>query len=273
MAVMRAGDIDHDENIFVSDYNRWAAGFGTSSGYLVTDLDMDRNAFVSDYNKWAANFGSTTNVGAGGCAFVDNRDGHVYKCITIGSQTWMAENLAWLPSVSPPTAASDTDPYYYVVGYEGSTVSAAKATANFGIYGVLYNWPAAMTDCPSGWHLPTDEEWKVLEKNQGMSISEADADGWRYSSTVGGRLKESGMAHWSGPNTGATNTSGFTALAGGYRYGGVFSNFGNYTYFWSASESGSLYAWDRFLNNLTDGVGRDFSNRNDGFSVRCIQNN
>jgi hypothetical protein len=60
---MVAGDIDQDGNIFVSDYNRWAIGFGTTNGYFYSDLDMDGNVFVSDYNKWAINFGSTIDSG------------------------------------------------------------------------------------------------------------------------------------------------------------------------------------------------------------------
>ncbi|MBS0010414.1 MAG: hypothetical protein KFF49_03335, partial [Bacteroidales bacterium] len=65
---------------------------------------------------------------------------------------------ALLPSVSLSTEGNYTDPYYYVYGYEGSNVSEAKATINYQTYGVLYNWPAALTACPDGWHLPTDAE-------------------------------------------------------------------------------------------------------------------
>lgn len=78
-AVMAAGDIDHDDNIFVSDYNIWAIEFGATNGYNRSDVDMDRNAFVSDYNKWATNFGSTTSIGTGGITFTDSKPGHTYK--------------------------------------------------------------------------------------------------------------------------------------------------------------------------------------------------
>jgi uncharacterized protein (TIGR02145 family) len=54
----------------------------------------------------------------------------------------------------------------------------------------LYNWPAAIAACPAGWHLPTDEEWKILEKNQGMTNSDGDATEWRNSGTVGGNFGE-----------------------------------------------------------------------------------
>ena len=271
-AVMKAGDIDQDENIFVSDYNRWATGFGATNGYHNSDLDMDKNVFVSDYNKWATNFGSTTSVGSGKCSFTDPRDGHVYNCIIIGTQTWMAENLAWLPSVSPSSAGSDTDPYYYVYGYEGGTVASAKVTTNFGTYGVLYNWPAALTVCPSGWHLPSDDDWKILEKHQGMSNSDADVQGSRYSGSVGGKLKETGTSHWWGLNIAATNTSGFTALPGGFRNNNLgFSSIGYYGYFWTATGNSASAAWSRAMDYGFSGVHRNDLARSYSLSVRCIK--
>ena len=95
--------------------------------------------------------------------FVDSRDGTEYKTIKIGNQTWMAENLKYLPSVVGSATGSSTDPYYYVYGYQGTDILAAKATDNYKTYGVLYNWSAALTACPSGWHLPTDAELNTLE--------------------------------------------------------------------------------------------------------------
>ena len=271
-AVMKAGDIDHDENIYVSDYNSWAAGFGATTGYFTPDIDMDRNVYVSDYNKWASNFGSTTSIGTGlGCTFTDSRDGRVYRCVVIGTQTWMAENLAYLPSVTPSNVSSYTTPYNYVHGYSGTTVSEAKATANFGTYGVLYNWPAATAACPSGYHLPIDEEWKTLEKNQGMSQLDSDAEGWRNSGTVGSKLKEAGTSHWYTPNTGATNSSGFTALPGGNFYGGNFVGLRNYARFWSATTSGMSYAWYRVLYYGYAGVARYTFDRDGGFAIRCLK--
>ncbi|MCX6227333.1 MAG: hypothetical protein NTV01_21735 [Bacteroidia bacterium] len=212
-----------------------------------------------------------TTTGGGG-AFTDPRDGHNYPYKTIGIQTWMTENLAYLLAVSPSSAGSETNPYYYVLGYEGSTVASAKATANYSTYGVLYNWEAAKTACPSGWHLPTDDEWKILEKNQGMSETDANTGGWRDSGAVGGKLKETGTTHWWNPNTGATNSSGFTALPGGYRYNsGAFSLLGLYAYFWSSSECGSTALY-RYLDYYFDGVYQDCRYRSYGFSVRCLRN-
>ena len=114
--------------------------------------------------------------------FTDERDGHVYKYVTIGTQSWMAENLAYLPQVSKPSATIDSNaPLYFVLNYDGEDISAAKATEEFGLYGVLYNCYAAMGQadaqggdaeanpsgvqgpCPNGWYVPSKAEWKVLE--------------------------------------------------------------------------------------------------------------
>jgi uncharacterized protein (TIGR02145 family) len=203
--------------------------------------------------------------------FTDSRDSRIYKWVKVGTQTWMAENLAYLSSVSPSASGSETDPYIYVYGYEGAILSAAKAIANYNTYGALYNWPAALTACPAGWHLPSDAEWKILEKNQGMTQSDADASGLRNSGTVGGKLKETGTTHWLSPNSGATNASGFTTLPGGYRdaFGG-FGGLGTVAYFWSASEA-APFAWNRYLSD-NDGVYRyNYYFLRNGYSVRCIK--
>ena len=234
---------------------------------------MDRNVYVSDFNKWAVNFGSTSGMETLGCQFTDSRDGHVYVCTTIGTQVWMAENLGYLPSVNTYPSYSSATSYYYVYEYNGTSVSEAKATANYGTYGVLYNWPAAMAACPSGWHLPTDEEWKILEKNQGMTESDADATIWRNSGTVGGKLKETGTSHWYSSNTGVTNSSGFTALPGGYYNSGGFLLLGPRAFFWTASGNGASNIWYRALYAEYAGVYRNNYDRGIAMSVRCLQNN
>lgn len=114
--------------------------------------------------------------------FLDPRDNTVYRTVTIGDQTWMAQNLAWLPSVHrPETAAScQGEPYQYVLNYDGEDVAAAKATEEYALYGVLYNWYAVVGEgnsagvpsdavpsgvqgpCPDGWHVPSQAEWQTL---------------------------------------------------------------------------------------------------------------
>jgi uncharacterized protein (TIGR02145 family) len=202
--------------------------------------------------------------------FVDERDDHEYKMVKIGEQTWMTENLAWLPVVSPSSNGSDADLYYYVYGYEGTDVSEAKATDNYTTYGALYNYPAALTACPDGWHLPTDEEWKTLEKYLGMSSSDADDNNWRNSGDVGLKLKST--SGWL-ENGDGDNSSGFNAFSGGLRdYFGGFGYLGYRAYFWSSSPDGSSDAWHRSLSFESGGVDRNHFERRWGFPVRCLQN-
>ena len=187
-------------------------------------------------------------------------DGYDYSTVQIGEQCWFSENCRYLPVVSPSSEGNDTDPYYYVNGYEGSTVAEAKATEYYQTYGVLYNWPAVMTEgiCPSGWHVPTDGEFTELtDFLGGLSVA-------------GGKMKEAGYDHWLSPNTGATNSSGWTGLPGGYRYLGGFGSDGDDGLWWSASESGSN-AWRRELNYNFDDVDRGIFGQTLGFSARCVR--
>jgi uncharacterized protein (TIGR02145 family) len=216
----------------------------------------------------------------------DSRDGNEYESIAIGTQVWMAENLAYLPSVSPPETGSDSQKQYYVYGYSGTNISAAKTNPNFSIYGVLYNWSAAIDGeessfsnpsgvkgiCPDGWHLPSDEEWLILEKYLGMNEAEANSVKWRNSGIVGGALKEAGTSHWESPNTEGTNTSGFSALGGGERNpSGIFRYLNNFTGFWSASDYDASFGFYRFLGYDRIGVDRNYTSKSYGFYVRCIK--
>ncbi len=193
----------------------------------------------------------------------DLRDGQKYQTIEIGNQSWMAENLKYLPSVSPSSGGSYTEPYYYVYGYEGTNVNGAKATDNFNTYGALYNWPAALTACPPGWHLPSDADWTTLTDYLGGE------------SVAGGKMKstgsiDAGTGLWYAPNTDATNESGWSGLPGGYRDGN-FYNLCSAGYWWSSSERGADNAWDRDMYYRYGGVGRRNYNKDYGFSVRCLR--
>jgi uncharacterized protein (TIGR02145 family) len=112
--------------------------------------------------------------------------------------------------------------------------------------------------CPSDWHIPSDDEWTHLtDFLGGVSVG-------------GGKMKETGYDHWLSPNTGATNSSDFSGLPGGFRYSGGFFNIGHYGYWWSSTESGS-YSWLRLLSYYYDTVLHgDYSQAN-GVSARCIR--
>jgi uncharacterized protein (TIGR02145 family) len=220
--------------------------------------------------------------------FTDPRDGTVYKMVKIGSQVWMAENLAYLPSVVGSDSGSQTTPCYYVYGYDGTNVSEAKATSNFSTYGVLYNWSAAMDGsasngsgsgfvqgvCPPDWHLPSDAEWKQLEMYLEMSQTQADNKGWR-GSDQGSYLKEEGTTHWmSHYKNDATNSSGFTALPGGFRFdNGLFNNIRRNGRWWTATEDNAALAYYRGISFDNSTVFRGVLNKELGHSVRCIQDN
>jgi uncharacterized protein (TIGR02145 family) len=204
--------------------------------------------------------------------FVDSRDGNRYKYVKIGNQTWMAEDLKYLPKVFGPDSGSRTNPLYYVYGYNGTSVSEAKATANYQNYGVLYNWTAAMDStpatqlgsiqgaCPDGWHLPSNSEWIEL----------VDYLGGRP--VAGGKLKEAGTTHWRSPNVNATNESGFTALPAGNRNNqGVFEFQGENVIWWTSTPLGSNNAFIRNVYYNYGDIYRIDLDKELGFCVRCVQ--
>jgi len=172
-------------------------------------------------------------------SFTDSRDGKIYKTVTIGTQTWMAENLAY--KVNNGCWAYNDD------------------LTNVATYGYLYNWETAKTACPTGWHLPTEIEWTTLINYLGQVDS------------VGGKLKSNSI--WVSHDGNVTNSSGFSALPGGFRfYVGHFYNIGLYGHWWSASEYDSYYAKSYDLGYDFSGVTIISFNKGDDFSVRCVKN-
>jgi uncharacterized protein (TIGR02145 family) len=124
--------------------------------------------------------------------------------------------------------------------------------------------------CPTGCHLPSDEEWKELEMYLGMSQAEADKTGW-HGTNEGGKMKDT--VYWVSPNTGATNESGFSAFPGGYRdyKFGYFYNLHEEAKFWSSTESGIYNAFIRGLQyDRSDIITYTSNYKNTGASVRCI---
>ncbi|MBK7713375.1 MAG: fibrobacter succinogenes major paralogous domain-containing protein [Bacteroidales bacterium] len=174
-------------------------------------------------------------------------DGNAYSVVTIGTQTWMGENLKTtkfndgtsIPNITGGTewANMDTPAFCWYNNSEPSYKS---------LYGGIYNWHAVNTGklCPTGWHVPLAEDYTILIGYLGGE------------SLAGGKLKEAGTAHWATPNLGATNGSGFTALPGGGRYniysaGGSFTDLGNFGYWWSATASATTakpFSYDMGFN-------------------------
>jgi len=222
---------------------------------------------LSDENKCAihTSFSSNTNwpydwsefcpAVFNSCGDDIGHEGYNYNTVQIGEQCWFSENCRYLPSVSPSSDGSGTEPYYYVYDYQGTDVGAAQATDNYETYGVLYNWPAVMTEglCPSGWHIPSDGEFTELTDYLGGE------------SVAGDAMKDN--IEWNG-----SNSSGFTGLPGGYCYTQIngFSHNGDSGFFWSSSEYGTN-SWGRTLSGSYGIVTRENYNHGFDFSARCLQ--
>jgi uncharacterized protein (TIGR02145 family) len=225
--------------------------------------------------------------------FIDSRDNKTYRTVKIGNQIWMAENLAYLPEVSPSSEGSETFPHYYVYGYEGIDVEESKLHVNYTTYGVLYNWPAAMNGasssntkpsqvqgiCPAGWHLPSDDEWMHM-------IIYLIVYGNNYDrTTTGNKIAKSLAAttYWNlswhvgaiGNNLSVNNNSGFSALPGGYRYGhpGEFNDVVKSGTWWSCTELwvNSSTAFGYLLNSHSATSERMAFYTSGGLSVRCVK--
>jgi len=214
--------------------------------------------------------------------------GTEYPIVGIGNQCWMAKNIAYLPSVVGPGTVSITTPYYYVYGYDGTDVAQAKATTNYTTYGVLYNWPAALTACPTGWHLPTDIEWNNLEKyvvsyinspnpQYPCSISEmyfrrcADNSGTDDGGTYGAGKSLKKVGQGTGVGAG-DDLVGFGALlAGEVNFYGDMILAGSHTYWWTSTINDSTRSWARVLYYQYSTVSRVYYLNQFGFSVRCVR--
>jgi uncharacterized protein (TIGR02145 family) len=198
---------------------------------------------------------------------VTDIDGNMYKTITIGSQVCMAENLKTTKyrnndligtTISATLDISGENTPKYQWAYDGDESYVAT-------YGRLYTWYTVTDDrniCPIGWHVPSDVEWSTLTTYLlGSDIA-------------GGKLKETGITHWTTPNTGATNETGFTALPGGYRPNdGKFYNSGNFGFWWSSTSQSTsnaynrqIYYHDTYLSKILTGI-----DKGNGFTVRCFK--
>lgn len=227
------------------------AGSFTSS---ITGLEPNTNYYLRAYatNIAGTGYGSTmsftTLEGNSGSTFTDPRDGKVYQTVIIGNQEWMAENLAYAPSSGNYWAYDNDD-------------------ANVEIYGYLYNWVTALTVCPSGWHLPSDEEWKELTDYLGGE------------EVAGGKLKatgtiEAGTGLWNSPNTGASNETGFTALPAGTGGANGTSYFiGARGIWWSTNEVSNMpnSAWSRSVGSSYTDAYRGYDYKTKRYSVRCVK--
>jgi len=261
-------------------------GLGAFTSYL-TGLTPNVTYYVRAYaeNAQGTAYGNQktfkTAQGAVGETFTDSRDGNVYKTVTIGKQTWMAENMAYLPSVYGPEKEEYIQKSVcYVYGYNYTNVYSAKQTNEYKTYGVLYNYPAAGNiACPDGWHLPSSAEWTQL---QNYLI----ANGYNYDGTRTGNKIALSMTIASGWDTsydssaGAVNRpyypeyrnkSGFSALPGGGCWSPYFDYIGYAGIWWTSTSKENFIAEVRNLTATSKGLGSSYIGYYEsGFSVRCV---
>jgi len=211
---------------------------------------------------------------------VNDIDGNVYKTIKIGTQTWMAENLRTtkyndgtaIPAITDNTTAwgNLSTPAYC---WYDNDADIYKNT-----YGALYNWYAVHTGklAPTGWHVPTDSEWKILE-------SYLIANGYNYDGSTSGNYCAKSLAsntNWAvfiaagavGNDLSKNNRTGFSAQPAGFRDNDA-DGLGQFTYWWSSTEDNPNDAINRHLNFYGDNLHPGYSGKSRGNSVRCVKDN
>jgi uncharacterized protein (TIGR02145 family) len=194
-------------------------------------------------------------------------EGQTYNTVQIAVQCWFKENLnvgTMVPGNQNQSNNGIIEKYCF-----------NNSPANCDTYGGLYQWDEIMQYtvqqgtqgiCPNGWHIPTNSEWTEL------------IDFLGYEAVAGGKMKstgtiEAGTGLWTTPNEGATNSSGFTALPGGFRnLDGVFGILGYWTYICSSTEYNFYSAFDLNLFYFNTAVNRPTDYKDLGFSVRCVKN-
>ncbi len=185
-----------------------------------------------------------------------------YTLVRIGDQWWMAKNLKAVKYSNGDTIPEVPGQSDWMGLSTGAFCYFDNNPDNAALYGCLYNWYAAIdlrNICPAGWHVPSDAEWVELTTFLG---GEAIA---------GGKMKETGTLHWFAPNTGATNESGMTLIAGGVRSYGNFNGLGYGASLWSGTAFDDIFAWNRdifYYNSVANHSGTD---KKSGLSLRCVK--
>ncbi len=245
-----------------------AADMGTSNTKFETGLSCNTpySRYVWSYNTCDHSTVLVLTKSTLDCSYLicppvltDTRDGQTYNTVLIGSQCWMAQNL------NIGTQISISFDQYNHSAIEKHCYNDYNSSCSD--YGGLYQWsnmmqwsttPGAQGICPTGWHIPTDGEWTILTTMLGGEYA------------AGGKMKEAGTTHWRAPNTGATNTSGFSARAGGHGLAMMFfSNGGESAYFWSSGPEDVGGVWVRNLGFNYEIVTR-YCDSGYSNSVRCV---
>lgn len=238
--------------------------------YTFKDLTPNTTYYIRGYVKNESGFAYSPEISFTSWeGELTDIDGTIYPIKTIGSKVWMTKNLTTSKFNDGTIVPNIQDNLEWI-----STTTSASCT--YTPFGKLYNFYAVVDNrnlCPSGWHVPTDTEWKAMEISLGMIQAQADATGFR-GTDEGGKLKNSilDIDVWKVPNTGATNSSGFSAPGGGFRYdNGIMTNSTMTANYWTNSEFDATSAWSRSLSYNNSQISRLSINKKYGFSVRCVK--
>ena len=246
---------------------------GASTGSFTANLTGLTDGTTYYYRAYATNSSGTTY----GQEFsfitpVTDIEGNMYKTVVIGSAVWMAENLKvteFNDDSEIPHVSEAVD--WIVLNSPGYCWYNNDSTYNAPLYGALYNWYAASASniCPTGWHVPTDAEYNTMEVALGLLQADVDVWGWR-GTDHGSKMKSTTL--WNAGETG-TNTSGFTALPGGYRYytDGTFQGQNTYEYFWTATQHDEDRGWYRLLEGSKTNVYKASGDKRAGKAIRCVK--
>ena len=220
---------------------------------------------------------------------VKDIDGNIYKTIQIGKQTWMAENLKTTRYNNGSQIPNVTDDSKWLTVKIGAYRWYENEEATFkNLYGAMYNWYSVNTGelCPTGWHVPGDDEWKQMEMALGMTQAEANSWGSEEFPMIFGRGTDQGhqiktadgWINWEGMYSGGTNTSGFSGLPGGDTgWYGKFEGAGGSCSWWSSTEfnfeagTKEYFPIGRSVCSGDPGIIRGCYDKNIGFSVRCLK--
>jgi uncharacterized protein (TIGR02145 family) len=233
---------------------------------ILTSCGEDEDATCND----GIQNGTETGVDCGGtcpaCVFacgstITDIDGNVYNTVTIGTQCWMKENLKTSKYNDGTSITTGLSNDAWVNTSTGAYSIYDNNDANNTTYGKLYNWYTVNTGklCPTGWHIPSNVEWTLLVDFLG---GEAEAGG-KMKSTIG----------WLAPNTGATNSSGFTGLSGSARNNGsgIYGGLSYYGYWWSNMVFNADVAFSMYLTHNKSEAELNPYDKGSGFSCRCIK--
>ncbi len=205
---------------------------------------------------------------------VTDVDNNIYKTVKIGNSWWMAENLKVTKYRNGNSITQAQD----LTNWNSSLEAYCLFDNNSTSPGLLYNWGAVNNSnglAPEGWHVATEQDWKNLEKELGMSEENLDKLNWREEGRCGDKLKIEAPKGWSSYGSlWPDNSSGFTALAGGCRlYNGQWSNPGLFAtgFWWSSTENDFNSAWFRQLDYKKSGIFRFYVQKTYGMSIRCVK--